>query len=89
LNRALAQLAGAHGPTEALSMGPMLPRILSGKRPVANMPFGRAAVRPIPLDRPAIEEAFDRLYTGNDPISVVYRDGRMARKKLLAELNRT
>jgi uncharacterized protein (DUF1501 family) len=86
LNRALAQLGGPHGPTEALSMGPTLPRILSGKMAVANMPFGRAATRPIPLDRPIIEEAFDRLYTGNDPISVVYRDGRMARKKLLAEL---
>ncbi|HVA77799.1 MAG TPA: DUF1501 domain-containing protein [Candidatus Binataceae bacterium] len=86
LNRTLAQLPGAHGPTEALSMGATMPRILSGKMPAANMPLGRGAARPMPLDRPFIEAAFDRLYTGNDPISVAYRDGRMARQKLLAEL---
>lgn len=86
LNRTLAELPGAHGPTEALSMGPTMPRILSGKMPAANMPLGRAAARPMPLDRPVIEEAFDRLYTGNDPISRTYRDGRIARTKLMAEL---
>jgi uncharacterized protein (DUF1501 family) len=54
--------------------------------PAANMPLGRAAARPMPLDRPVIEEAFDRLYTGKDPISVTYREGRVARKQLMAEL---
>ncbi len=86
LNRVLAQLPGAHGPTEALSMGPTLPRIMSGKMPVANMPLGRAAARPMALDRPVIEVAFDRLYTGSDPLSRAYRDGRASRKKLLADL---
>src|SRR5215469_18504225 len=50
LNRLLAQLPGGHAPTEALSLGPTLPRILSGKLPVANLPLGRAATRPMPLD---------------------------------------
>ena len=31
LNRALAVIPGTHGPTEALSLGPTVPRILSGR----------------------------------------------------------
>src|SRR6516225_6502955 len=60
LNRTLAALPGAHRPTEALSLGAVLPRILSGSVPVANIPLGRASVRPIALDRPGIEREFDR-----------------------------
>ncbi|HYB91043.1 MAG TPA: DUF1501 domain-containing protein [Candidatus Binataceae bacterium] len=86
LNRVLATMAGNHGPTEALSLGPTLPRILSGRMPVANIPTGRAAERPMPLDRPIIEQAFDRLYTGKDPLSIAYRDGRAARQRLMGEL---
>ncbi|HTW86965.1 MAG TPA: DUF1501 domain-containing protein [Candidatus Binataceae bacterium] len=86
MNRVLATMPGAHQPTEALSLGPTVPRILSGKMAVANLPLGRAAVRPMPLDRPIIETAFDRLYTGDDALSRAYREGRMARAKLMTEL---
>jgi uncharacterized protein (DUF1501 family) len=86
LNRALAQMPGAHAPTEALSLGAVVPRILSGKIPVANIQSGRAAMRPMPLDRPVIEAAFDRLYTSNDPLSRAYREGRQARERLSTEL---
>lgn len=88
LNRVLAQLPGGHPPTEALSLGPTLPRILSGKLPVANLPLGRAATRPLPLDRPRVETAFDRLYGGADALSVAYRQGRAARAKLMTDLQR-
>jgi uncharacterized protein (DUF1501 family) len=54
--------------------------------PVANIPFGRGAARPMPLDNPRIEAAFDRLYDGIDPLSKTYREGRVARQKLLSEL---
>ena len=60
LNRALAAIPGTHSPTEALSLGPTVPRILSGKVAVANIALGRAAERPMPMDRPVIEAAFDR-----------------------------
>jgi uncharacterized protein (DUF1501 family) len=86
MDRVLAQLPGAHGPTEAVSLGPTVPRILSGRMPVANIPLGRAAGRPMPLDNPKIEEVFDRLYDGRDAISRAYQDGRVARKKLIADL---
>ena len=69
-------------------MGPILPRILSGTLPVANLPLGRAATRPLPLDRPMVETAFDRLYGGADALSVAYREGRAARAKLMTDLQR-
>ncbi|HKV53278.1 MAG TPA: DUF1501 domain-containing protein [Candidatus Binataceae bacterium] len=86
MNRTLAIMPGAHGPTEAVSLGPNMPRILSGRMPVANIPLGRAAARPMPLDNPRIEQVFDSLYDGSDPISRAYQQGRVARKKLLGEL---
>jgi uncharacterized protein (DUF1501 family) len=86
LNRALAALPGSHPATEALGLGPTVPRILSGAMPVANMPLGRGAARPIPLDRPAVEASFDRLYGGSDALSVAYREGRESRRRLMSEL---
>jgi len=86
LNRVLAAMPGNHPSTEALSLGPTLPRILSGKMPIANMPLGRAAQRPMPMDRPIVGVAFDRLYEGNDPLSQAYKDGRASRSRLMGEL---
>ncbi|HJU28289.1 MAG TPA: DUF1501 domain-containing protein, partial [Candidatus Binataceae bacterium] len=86
LNRTLAAMPGNHPPTEAISLGPVVPRILSGRMPVANIPLGRGVERPIPLDNPRIEQSFDRLYDGSDAISRAYREGRASRKRLLAEL---
>jgi uncharacterized protein (DUF1501 family) len=86
LNRTLAAIPGTHSPTEALSLGPTVPRILSGKVAVANIALGRAAERPMPMDRPVIEAAFDKMYVGNDSISRAYRDGRQARMRLISEL---
>ena len=79
LNRSLAAIPGTHGPTEALSLGATVPRILSGKMPVANIALGRAAARPMPLDRPVVEAAFDQMYDGNDALSRAYHEGRQAR----------
>jgi uncharacterized protein (DUF1501 family) len=86
MNRTLAALPGVHQPTEALSLGPLLPRILSGSVPVANIPLGRGAARPMPVDNPNVERLFDRLYDGHDPLSKAYYEGRLARQKLLGEL---
>lgn len=88
MNRLLAAMPGRHAPTEALSLGPVIPRIFSGPVAVANMPLGRAAARPMPLDNPKIEEAFDHLYDGRDVLSRTYQEGRVARKRMLAELEK-
>jgi len=86
LNRTLAVMPGAHTPTEALSLGATLPRIFSGRMPVANIPTGRMADRPMPLDRPVVEVAFDRMYDGGDALSRTYKEGREARAHLMSEL---
>ncbi len=87
LNRLLEVLPGTRNATDAISVGPTLPRILSGRSPVTNLPLSPAAIRPTATDRPQIQAAFDRLYNGNDPLSVAYREGQSARKKLMAELS--
>ena len=63
MNRVLAVMPGQASPTEALSLGANVPRILSGRMPVANIALGRGAARPLPMDRPIVETAFDRLYS--------------------------
>jgi hypothetical protein len=50
-----------HGPTDAVGIGPTLPQILKGKLPVANLALGPEAGKPMPIDRPEISRAFDRL----------------------------
>ena len=40
----------------------------------------------MPMDRPVIEAAFDKMYVGNDSISRAYREGRQARMRLISEL---
>jgi uncharacterized protein (DUF1501 family) len=86
MNRVLAVMPGRASPTEALSLGANVPRILSGRMPVANIPLGRAAARPMPLDRPVVETAFDRMYNGGDALSRAYQEGRTARARLMTEL---
>ena len=86
LNRLLEVLPGTRNATEAISVGPTLPRILSGKIAATNLPLSQAGLRPTPLDRPEIQSAFDRLYTGNDPLSIAYREGQAARKTLLSQI---
>lgn len=86
MNRLLAQLPGRHSSTEAVSFGPTLPRILEGKLAVANIPVGKQAGRPMAIDRPAIADAFDRMYRGNDALSVAYREGKKAHERLMTML---
>jgi uncharacterized protein (DUF1501 family) len=86
LNRLIDVLPGTRSATEAISVGPTLPRILSGRAAATNLALGNAATRPMPLDRPEIQEAFDRLYKGNDALSIAYRAGQSSRKQLLSEL---
>ena len=64
MNRLLQALPGPRGPTDAISVGPTLARILTGKAPVANLPLGPGAARALPIDRPELAGAFDRLYAG-------------------------
>jgi uncharacterized protein (DUF1501 family) len=86
MNRLLSALPGPRRPTEAISIGPTLPRILSGTAPATNFPLGPEAARPSPLDEAAIGSAFDRLYATQGALGRAYREGRQARAQLVADL---
>lgn len=86
MNRLLQALPGRRSPTDAVAIGPTLPRILTGAAPVANLGLGPNAARPLPTDRADLGSAFDRLYAANDALDRAYQEGRSARTQLLAGL---
>jgi len=87
INRLLGELPRQPGALEAVSFGPVLPRICSGRQSVANLPLGRAASKPTAMDRPEINSAFDRMYAGAGSLGEAYREGRRSRQEILAELS--
>lgn len=88
MNRLLGVLPGPHTPTEALSLGAALPRILTGPNSVSNLPLGRSADHPMPLDRPRIADAFATLYQGNTALDQAFREGQQARGQLMSDLQK-
>jgi uncharacterized protein (DUF1501 family) len=88
MNRLLLALPGPRGATDAISIGPTVPRILAGKAPVATLPLGRNGTQRLPIDQPEIGNAFDRLYSGNDDLAKSYREGRAARAQLIDALSK-
>ncbi|MDE5104640.1 MAG: DUF1501 domain-containing protein [Trichodesmium sp. St19_bin2] len=87
MNRLLANIPKDR-PTQAVNLGNTPPRILMGEMPVASLPTGKKSTRSLPIDRPKVYAAFDRLYNGNDELSIVYQEGRQARDLLLADLEK-
>ncbi len=88
MNRLLGILPGPHAPTEALSLGPTVPRILSGPNAVSNLPLGRNADHPMPLDRPRIADAFAALYQGHTAVDRAFAEGQQARGQLMMDLQK-
>jgi len=86
MNRLVGALPGAHAPTEALSFGSALPRILTGQNPVSSLPLGRNAGHPMPIDRPQIADAFAALYQGNSALDQAFHQGQQARGELMSDL---
>lgn len=85
MNRLLGVLH-SQSPIQAVNVGATMPRILSGRMSVASLPVGKEAERTLPLDRPQVSAAFNQLYSGNDPLSKAYQEGRAARQQLMADL---
>jgi uncharacterized protein (DUF1501 family) len=85
MNRLLSSLSSNH-PIQAINVGDVTPKILSGRMSVATLASGRKASAPIVLDQPKVSAAFDRLYNTPDPLSKAYREGRTARKAILDDL---
>jgi uncharacterized protein (DUF1501 family) len=87
MNRALAALPGTRTPTDALSVGAVLPYILKGPVPVANVPLGPNAGQQMSVDNPVVSSAFDKLYGGADRQGDAYRQGREARTQIVADMS--
>lgn len=83
MNRLIGAMPGPALPTRAVSIGAVMPRILAGQANVTNVLLGPAGARPMPLDKPQIADAFDRLYQGGDRLSAMYRQAQAARKEIM------
>jgi uncharacterized protein (DUF1501 family) len=86
MNRLLASRS-QHSPIQAVSLGATTPRILTGKMSVANITIGKNRINSIPLDKPQIRTAFDKLYDGRDELSQTYKEGQEARQALIKNLD--
>ena len=83
MNRLVATLPGVSTPSRALSIGPVMPRILSGPSAAINLPNGASATRANILDRPAVGAAFDQLYASHERFGRAYKDGKDAHKEVM------
>ncbi len=86
MNRLLAELPQDR-PTQALNVGVTTPYILKGEMAIASLKPGINSAAPMPTDRPLVNQAFSRLYSGTDPLSKAYQDGSKAREIILSDLN--
>lgn len=86
LNRLLAFLPN-RTPTQALNMGRNLSLILKGPQSVASLEVRGSGIRPLPIDRPQFQTAFDQLYARDARLGPIYQEGRTAREVLTRELN--
>ncbi|MGS0743512.1 DUF1501 domain-containing protein [Glaciimonas sp. GG7] len=89
MNRLLATMPHNEGPLQALTLGELVPRILSGKATVANMSTGRDAIKPTLIDKPDVNLAFNALYEQDATLGKAFRDGTAARKEMRADLSST
>ncbi len=87
MNRLVGVMGGPTGPTRAISIGPVMPRILIGRINTTNIASGAAAGKPTLLDRPQIGGAFAQLYQGQDKLSTMYQEAQSAHKEMMASMD--
>ncbi len=83
LNRVVTSLPGTSSPSRALSIGPLMPRILSGHATATNLAAGAAGTKENLLDRPQIGSAFDKLYQDHPKYSRSYLDAKDTHKEVM------
>jgi uncharacterized protein (DUF1501 family) len=84
MNRMVSQLPGTPASIRALSIGPVMPRILQGPAAAMNLANGAAGVKANVLDKPAVGAAFDQLYAGDSRMAKMYADGRRAHHDVMS-----
>lgn len=88
MNRLLTQLPGADSPTRALSIGPVMPRILSGRAASSTIASGQAGSRANLLDKPVIGSAFAELYKTDAKLGRAYADAQTSHQDVMAAANK-
>ena len=82
LNRLVSQLPSKNSPVQAISFGPVLPRIFSGPYPIATIDRGEKSNQS-PVDHPVMESAFKEMYGGRgDYLSKAFAEGMAAHKTI-------
>ena len=84
MNRLVSGLPGTATPTRALSIGPVMPRILAGKAAAVNLANGAAGTKATVLDRPAVGKAFDKLYANDPRFGRAYQQGKDAHQEVMS-----
>ena len=82
LNRLVSELPSDNSPVQALSVGPVLPKIFSGPATIATVERVGAPTR-TSLDRPAVGSLFSSMYAGrNDYLASAFSEGMSAHKTI-------
>lgn len=82
LNRLVGQLPHKDSPLQAISLGPVLPRIFSGPANVATIAKA-TKVQNMAYDKPQVASAFDALYSGRkDALGKAYAEAIAAHKEV-------
>ena len=82
LNRLVTQLPKRQSPVQAVSIGPLLPRIMAGPAVTITTVKPEQKARKMAVDRPAIASAFGQLYANRkDELSKVYTEAIAVTKK--------
>jgi len=87
MNRMLGGLPGPITPTRAVAIGPLMPRILTGRAEASNIASGAAGSRATALDRPQVGDAFDKLYAGDDRYSKAYQQSQQTHQEVMISLD--
>lgn len=86
MNRLVGVLPVTGTPTRAISIGSVMPRILSGHMAATNIISGSGAAKPMALDRPVIGQAFAKLYQGHDAMSVAFQESQQTHQEVMSSL---
>jgi uncharacterized protein (DUF1501 family) len=87
LNRLVAQLPTRKSPVQAVSIGPVLPRIMAGPASIATV-APEAKAKKMAVDRPIVASAFDQLYSNRkDSLGTVYSEGIAAHKEVIEAMH--
>ena len=89
MNRLLGIIHQNNNITQAVSLGSVTPRIFSGSNSVTNLPRGKRSKHQLSTNNDSqLDQAFIQLYSGQNEVSRMYREGEQSRKILLQELEK-